>query len=80
MYVEDNLSHNYFLSFAVDPDTFEPISDCYSYLRDQFIKINNKEDYFELVSEERKYIQAVENIKLQHQINSKNKAKEKILK
>ena len=39
-----------------------------------------KTPFYNCSKEERKYIQAVENIKLQHQINSKNKAKEKILK
>ena len=83
MYVEDtpsSNSHDYFLSFAVDPNTLEPISSCYSYLRDQFIRIDNKNDYFELVNEERKYISIVESIRMQDKIDSKKKAKEKIIK
>lgn len=32
------------LLFTVDPNTLQPNSDCYSQLRDSYIKVSSKED------------------------------------
>ena len=58
LYVEQELSsyklHNPKLLFTVDPNILQPNSDCYSQLKDSFIKVNNKEDIESIKSEEQK--------------------------
>ena len=48
------------LLFVVDPNTLEPISDCYSQLRDSFIKVDSKEDIEKAITEDKKYINIIE--------------------
>ena len=49
------------LLFVVDPNTLEPISDCYSQLRDSFIKVDSKEDIEKTITEDKIYINIIEN-------------------
>ena len=48
------------LLFVVDPNTLEPISDCYSQLRDSFIKVDSKEDIEKAITEDKRYINIIE--------------------
>ena len=83
LYVEQELSsyklHNPKLLFTVDPNTLQPNSDCYSQLKDSFIKVNNKEDIESIKSEEQKNIRILEKQIYQQEREQLQKAKEKIL-
>ena len=83
LYVEDTLSSyilgNYKLLFTVDPKTLQPNSDCYSQLRDDFIKVSSKEDIENIKSEEQKRIMVIEEQLNRQKHNQIKKAKEKLL-
>lgn len=67
------------LLFTVDPNTLQPNSDCYSELKDSFIKINSKEDIKNIKLEEQKSIRIIEEQMYQQEREQLQKAKEKIL-
>ena len=64
LYVEKEINSfkigNQKLLFVVDPNTLEPISDCYSQLRDSFIKVDSKEDIEKTITEDKRYINIIE--------------------
>ena len=66
--------------FMVDSNTLEPDSDCYSQLRDSFIKVDSKEDIQKIISEDKKYINIIES-HIDEQVKEQiKKAKERLLK
>lgn len=67
------------LIFTVDPNTLQPISDCYSQLRDSFIKVNSKDDIDKIKSEDEKYIKIIDEQIQQKEREKLKKVKEKIL-
>jgi len=67
------------LIFTVDSNTLEPNSDCYSQLRDSFIKVNNSLDVYKVECEDDKYIGIIEEQLEQKEQEQFEKAKEKIL-
>lgn len=83
LYVEEALPSyklgNPKLLFTVDPETLQPNSDCYSQLRDSFIKTNSKEDIENIKSEEQKNIRIIEEQMYQQEREQLQKAKEKVL-
>ena len=66
--------------FMVDPNTLEPDSDCYSQLRDSFIKVDSKEDIQKIISEDKKYINIIESHIDEQNKEQIKKAKERLLK
>lgn len=83
LYVEKALSsyilHSPKLLFTVNPDTLQPNSDCYSQLRDSFIKVNSKEDIKIIELEEQKNIRIIEEQICQQNYQQLQNAKEKVL-
>lgn len=83
LYVEKEISsynlHNPKLLFTVGPNTLQPNSDCYSQLRDNFIKVSSKEDIKSIELEEIKYIRIIEKYIFQQECEQLQKAKEKVL-
>lgn len=83
LYVEKELYshilHNQKLLFTVDPNTLQPNSDCYSQLRDCFIKVSGKEDIHSIETEEQKNIRIIEEQMYQKEREQLQKAKEKVL-
>ena len=83
IYVEENLCscilNNPKLLFTVDPNTLQPNSDCYSQLRDSYIKVSSKEDIESIRLEEQKYIRIIEKEMLEKEHEQLQKAKTKIL-
>ena len=83
IYVEEKLYscilNNPKLLFTVDPNTLQPNSDCYSQLRDSYIKVSNKEDIESIRLEEQKYIRIIEKEMLEKEHEQLQKAKTKIL-
>ena len=71
--------NNQKLIFTVDPNTLLPNSDCYSQLRDSFIKVSSKEDIDKIESEEQKNIKIIEEQMYQKEKEQLQKAKEKVL-
>lgn len=67
------------LIFTVDPNTLQPNSDCYSQLRDSFIKVNSKEDIDKITAEEKKNIRIIEEQMRQKEKEQLQKAKQKVL-
>ena len=67
------------LIFTVDPNTLQPNSDCYSQLRDSFIKVNSKEDIDKITAEEQKNIRIIEEQMRQKEKEQLQKAKQKVL-
>jgi len=67
------------LIFTVDPNTLLPNSDCYSQLRDSFIKVSSKEDIDKIESEEQKNIKIIEEQMFQKEKEQLQKAKQKVL-
>lgn len=67
------------LIFTVDPNTLLPNSDCYSQLRDSFIKVSSKEDIDKIESEEQKNIKIIEDQMFQKEKEQLQKAKQKVL-
>lgn len=83
LYVEKELYsyelRNQKLMFTVDPNTLQPNSDCYSQLRDSFIRISSKDDIEKIVSEDQKNIRIIEEQMHQKEREHLQKAKEKLL-
>ena len=83
LYVEKEIYsynlRNQKLIFTVDPNTLQPNSDCYSQLRDSFIRASSKEDIDKIDSEEQKYIKIIEEQMNQKEREQLKKAKELIL-
>ena len=67
------------LIFTVDSNTLLPNSDCYSQLRDSFIKVSSKEDIDKIESEEQKNIEIIEQQMFQKEKEQLQKAKQKVL-
>lgn len=67
------------LIFTVDPNTLLPNSDCYSQLRDSFIKVSSKEDIDKIESADKKYINIIEEQIEKMEKEQLQKAKEKVL-
>lgn len=67
------------LIFTVDPNTLQPNSDCYSQLRDSFIKVSSKEDVNIIESEEQEYIKIIEEQMHQKEKEQLQNEKEKVL-
>ena len=67
------------LLFVVDGNTLEPVSDCYSTLRNNYIKINSKEDYKILEKEEKTYAQLISYYNFNEYMNNMKEAKKRIL-
>lgn len=65
--------------FTVDPNTLQPNSDCYSQLRDSFIKVTCKEDIDKIISDDEKSIKIIEEQIYQEKKEKLQKAKEKII-
>lgn len=82
LYIEEmylcNLNYTKLL-FTVDPNTLQPNSDCYSQLRDSYIKVNSKEDIKNIILDEQKYIRIIEEEMYQKEREQLKKAKTKIL-
>ncbi len=83
LYVEKEIYsyrlRNQKLIFTVDPNTLQPNSNCYSQLRDSFIKVSSKEDIDKIESEEKKNINIIEEQMCQKEKEKMQKAKEKVL-
>lgn len=83
IYVEEELPsfelNNPILLFTVDPNTLQPNSDCYSQLRDSYIKVSSKEDIERVKSEEQEYINIIDKKIIQKEFETLQKAKTKIL-
>ena len=83
IYVEEEISSyklgNPKLLFTVDSNTLEPNSDCYSQLRNSFIKISSKEDIENIKIEEQENIHIIEDHLYQQECEQLQKAKSKIL-
>ncbi|MEE3342735.1 MAG: hypothetical protein VZS44_01435 [Bacilli bacterium] len=83
LYVEKEIYsyrlNNQKLIFTVDPNTLLPNSDCYSQLRDSFIKVSSKEDIDKIESEEQKNIKIIEEQMYQKEKEQLQKAKQKVL-
>lgn len=83
LYVEEKISSykldNPKLLFTVDPNTLQPNSDCFSQLRDRFIKISSKEDIKNIKAEDQEKIIIIEEQMYQQECEQLKKAKEKIL-
>ncbi len=67
------------LIFTVDPETFQPNSNCYSLIRDSFIEVNSKEDIDRIFSEDEKKIRAMENQLWNEREDKIGRAREKVL-
>ena len=67
------------LIFTVDPNTLQPNSDCYSQLRDSFIKVSSKEDIDKVELEDKKNIEIIKEHMHQKEIEQLQKAIEKVL-
>ena len=65
--------------FTVNPNTLQPNSDCYSQLRDSFIKVICKEDIDRIISDDEKSIKIIEEQIYQEKKEKLQKAKEKII-
>ena len=65
--------------FTVDPNTLQPNSDCYSQLRDSFIKVTCKEDIDKIISDDEKSLKNIEEQIYQEKKEKLQKAKEKII-
>ena len=65
--------------FTVDPNTLQPNSDCYSQLRDSYIKVSSKEDIERVKSEEQEYINIIDKKIKQKEFEILQKAKTRIL-
>ena len=83
IYVEEELIsyelNNPILLFTVDPNTLQPNSDCYSQLRDSYIKVSSKEDIERVKSEEQEYINIIDKKIKQKEFEILQKAKTRIL-
>lgn len=83
LYVEEELAsyrlHNPKLLFTVDPVTLQPNSECYSQLRDSYIKVSNKEDIESIKVDDRKYMSIIEDEMYQKEREQLHQAKSKIL-
>jgi len=83
LYIEEEFSSRKLgkqkLIFTVDPNTLEPNSDCYSQLRDSFIKVSSSQDVYNVECEEHEYIGIIQD-QLEYQERKEfEKAKEKVL-
>lgn len=67
------------LSFVVDPDTLQPSSDCYSELRDSYIKVSSKDDIESIKAEDEKYIFIIKEYMYQKERERLQKVKAKLL-
>ena len=67
------------LLFTVDPETLQPNSDCYSQLRDSFIKVSDKEDIESIKLEDKKSNEIIEKQIYQQDREQLKKAKAKVL-
>ena len=65
--------------YTVDPNTLQPNSDCYSSLRDSYIKVNNKDDIINIKEEDSYYCRRIEDYFFQQEMDQLKSAKEKIL-
>ena len=83
IYVEEELIsyelNNPILLFTVDPNTLQPNSDCYSQLRDSYIKVSSKEDIERVKSEEQEYINIIDKKIKQKEFEPLQKVKTRIL-
>ena len=83
LYVETELDSSrlgdFRLLYTVNPDTLEPISDCYSELRDTFIKAKSMDDIENIRLEDQKYISMIEDHIYEQKNIQLHSAKEKIL-
>lgn len=83
MFVDMNISSyklgDVDLLFTVDPETLEPNSECYSTLRDSYIKVESKEDIINLRKEENKYVRIITDIMSEQDRNNYQNAKKRIL-
>ena len=84
IYVEDEMI-SYMLNrpkliFTVDSNNLQPNSECYSELRDSFIKVNDKEDIKKIKLEEQRYIGIIEDYIYKKEKEQLEKAKKKVLK
>lgn len=67
------------LLFAVDPETLQPKSDCYSQLRNKYIKVSSKEDIEKIESEDERYIKIMESQISEQECKELQEAKEVVL-
>lgn len=65
--------------FTVDPNTLQPNSDCYSQLRDSYIKVSSKENVERVKSEEQEYINIIDKKIKQKEFETLQKLKTRIL-
>ena len=83
LYAEEEISsyklNNPKLLFTINPNTLQPNSDCYSQLRDSFIKVSTKEDIENIKLEEQKTIRIIEEQLYQKEREQLKAAKQKIL-
>jgi len=81
LYVEEEIYSyklgNSKLLFTVNPYTLQPNSDCFSQLRDGFIKINSKEDIDNIKLEERKKLELSKNRFIKKNMNNYKRQKKK---
>lgn len=67
------------LLFTVDLNTLQPNSDCYSQLRDSYIKVGSREDIETIKKEEQRYVQIIKEYIYQSEREQLKKAKSKLL-